>query len=157
MKFCDQNGLPLVNPKTGEELNIALEFEGTRNERRPARIGITFCDASDSPLFICANEVSHEEALGIGAGDRTVCRIPRLPLSAGRYKIDLFLERNGIIEDWLEDPLTTDVVDGSFFGTSRNLPIGWEARTVLVDHEWLRISADGDSDPLLTVATNAPV
>jgi lipopolysaccharide transport system ATP-binding protein len=143
IRFFDRNGRSVINPRTGEELNIALEFEGCRSERRPARLSVDFYDALNVPMFLCASEASHKEAFQIGAGDRTVCRIPRLPLSAGRYKIELFLEQDGIIEDWLLDHVPVEVVDGSFFGTARNLPQGWEAKTVLVDHEWLWRSGDG--------------
>jgi lipopolysaccharide transport system ATP-binding protein len=143
MRFFDGDGRPVIRPRTGEELNIALEFEGSRTERRPARLSVDFYDALNNPLFICASEASHSEAFQIGAGDKTVCRIPRLPLSAGRYKIELFLERNGIIEDWLVDHVPIDVTDSSFFGTARNLPSGWEGRTVLVDHDWRRTCGNG--------------
>jgi hypothetical protein len=76
-----------------------------------------------------------------------------LPLSAGRYKIELFLECNGIIEDWLVDHVPIDVADSSFFGTARNLPSGWEGRTVLVDHDWRRTCGNGDQLDVRTKAT----
>jgi lipopolysaccharide transport system ATP-binding protein len=139
IEFLDRNGLTLPSPKTGEELNIVLEFEGSRTERRSARVGITFYNALETALFICAMETTLHEPLQIGAGDKTSCRVSRLPLSAGRYKIELFLERNGVIEDWVQDFVLIDVADGSFFGTARNLPQGWEGKTVLVDNEWRRL------------------
>jgi len=145
MDLFDRNGLPLASPRTGEEINFVLEFEGSCTERRSARIQIKFYDALDTLLFICANEASYNDALLIGAGDKIACRIPRLPLSAGRYNMVLVLERNGIIEDWLQDHVLIDVTDSSFFGTARNLPVGWEGKTVLVDNEWRLISGVVDS------------
>ena len=139
IQFLNGEGLPVARATTGEELVILTEFDGSIVERRPCRLGITFYDVWDAPLFMCANEISVRGALHIGAGDRVICRIPRLPLSEGRYKISLFLERNGIIEDWLQDYIPIDVADGSFFGTVRNLPLGWEGKTVLVNHDWRRL------------------
>jgi lipopolysaccharide transport system ATP-binding protein len=139
ISLLDRQGLPVISPVTGEELTVVLDFNGSRTERRPARIGITFYDTYNNPLFTCGNEMSSNEAFLIGAHDRTACRIRRFPLSAGRYKIGLFLERNGIVEDWLDDLISIDVTDGSFFGTARNLPLGWDGKTVLVDHEWRRL------------------
>ena len=75
IRFYDRNGLQIGNPRTGDNLNIILAFEGPRTERKSARLGITFFDNLDSPLFICANEASHKEPLRIGAQDQTVCRI----------------------------------------------------------------------------------
>ena len=134
--FFDRDGRPVVAPITGDQLDIRLDFEGCGIERRSTRLGITFFDAFDSLLFICANEASLNEPLYIGAGDKVSCRIPRFPLSAGRYKVDLFVEQNGVVEDHLRDHLSIEVGGGNFFGSARNLPRGWEGKTVLVANEW---------------------
>jgi lipopolysaccharide transport system ATP-binding protein len=140
--FFDQHRRITTSPKTGEELNIRLDFLGSHTEPRSARIGITFYNNMDVPLFLCANEASCNEPLKIDSNDSIECRIPRLPLSAGRYKIGLFLERNGVIEDWLQESLVFDVLESSYFGTARNVPLGWEGKTVLVNNEWRKMVAE---------------
>jgi lipopolysaccharide transport system ATP-binding protein len=140
--FVDQRGRTIASPKTGEDLKIRLDFLGSCAEPRSARIGITFYDNVDTPLFLCANEASCGEPLPIAPGDGVECRIPRLPLSAGRYKIGLFLELNGVIEDWLQESLVFEVLESSYFGTTRNVPFGWEGRTVLVNNVWHKIGAE---------------
>jgi lipopolysaccharide transport system ATP-binding protein len=142
VSFIDQRGRSTKSPKTGEELKIRLDFLGNRAEPRPARVGITFYDKTDTPLFLCANEASCSEQLQIGPGDIIECRIPRLPLSGGRYKVGLFLELNGVVEDWLQESLVFDVLDSSYFGTTRNIPFGWEGKTVLVNNDWRKIRAE---------------
>ena len=62
--------------------------------------------------------------------------IPNLPLSAGHYQLGIFLECNGVVEDWIVDGLELQVLDGDFFGSGRNTPLGWEGRVVLVKHYW---------------------
>jgi lipopolysaccharide transport system ATP-binding protein len=161
MTIADRNGHPTREPSTGEEISFLLEFEGSHTEPRPARLGLTLYDALDRPLFICANEASHNGPLLVGAGDTVACRILRLPLVGGHYKIGLFLERNGVIEDWLQDRISLEVADRSFFGAARNLPVGWQDKIVLIDHEWrrtLRSNEGAGADTELTrssVATNA--
>jgi lipopolysaccharide transport system ATP-binding protein len=149
LEFFDQNGLPVTTPRTGDELNVVLSFDGSRTEPRPVRVGITFYDVLDNPLFICANEASCNELLRIGAGQKVACRIPRLPLSAGRYKVGLFLERAGVIQDWLQDYVPLEVADKSFFGTGHNIPLKWQGKMVLVDNEWRRLSDVADADALV--------
>jgi lipopolysaccharide transport system ATP-binding protein len=139
----DRNGNDTDQAATGEDLGLVVEFAGSKREPRAARLGINFFDAWGTPLFICANEASHGGPLQVGAGDTVVCRIPRLPLGPGHYKVTLFLERNGIVEDWLDDQISIEVGEGSFFGTTRNLPAGWAGKTVLVDHSW-RVEARAD-------------
>ena len=142
ISFFDKDGRVASSARTGEEVKIRLDFQGNRTEPRSTRIGITFSDNRDVPLFLCASEVTSSDPIQIGSGDSVECRIPRLPLSAGRYKINLFLERNGIIEDWLQESLALDVSEGSYFGTARNIPIGWEGKTVLVNNEWRKVVAE---------------
>jgi lipopolysaccharide transport system ATP-binding protein len=157
VEFCDKAGGPLTSPATGSPLNITIQFDGSRTERRPARISITFYDVMEAPLFICTTEASFGKPLRIGAGDRINCKIARLPLSRGRYKINFFLEIDGIIEDWLQQYVTIDIVDGSFFGTTQNVPRGWEGKTVLVDNEWRRLSNEKKFDEIISVCRSREV
>ncbi len=142
--FVDQRGRTVASPRTGEDLRIRLDFFGSCAEPRSARIGISFYSNMDAPLFICANEASCGEPLPIAPGDSVECRIPRLPLSAGRYRIELFLELNGVIEDWLQESFVFEVLESSYFGTTRNVPFGWEGKTVLVNNEWHKIGTERD-------------
>ncbi len=137
--FFDQNGVPINKPATGNTLNIALQFDGSHTERRPSRVGIAFYNAMDALLFHCACEASLSTPLQVGAGDSVNCRIPRLPLTVGQYKIGLFLERDGILEDWLQEFVTINVADGNYFGPGPNVHPSWEGKTVLVDNEWHRL------------------
>jgi hypothetical protein len=41
------------------------------------------------------------------------------------------------------DHVSVEIVGDSFLGSARKVHEGWEAKTVLVDHEWLRTSRDG--------------
>jgi hypothetical protein len=49
----------------------------------------------------------------------------------------LFLEIDGVIEDWIQEGLFFEVGNGSFFGTTRNAPDGWDGKSVLVPHRWM--------------------
>ena len=137
MELQDRFGNTITSPVTGDELNVVLSFGGTSVERQSSRVGITFYNSNEVPLFLCGSELVSNSPIQVGAGDTVVCRIPRLPLSGGAYKIGLFLERKGEIEDWLrEELISVAVADSTFYGTPRNLPSGWEGKVVLVEHEW---------------------
>lgn len=48
------------------------------------------------------------------------CRIPQLPLAAGRYRIGARMTISGIEADWLRDGVgCMDVVEGDYYGTGR--------------------------------------
>lgn len=137
IEFQDRFGNTITNPVTGDELNIVMSFSGTSTERQTSRVGITFYDSNEVPLFLCGSELVSNTPLEVGAGDIIACRIPRLPLGGGAYKLGLFLERKGVVEDWLrEELISIAVADSTFYGTPRNLPAGWEGKVVLVEHDW---------------------
>jgi hypothetical protein len=48
----------------------------------------------------------------------------------------LYLERSGIVEDWIRDDLEIEVADGDFFGSGQNTPEVWQGQVVLVRHSW---------------------
>jgi lipopolysaccharide transport system ATP-binding protein len=136
VEFIDRSGRKIRAPSSGQFLIVKVVFDGKIKNRMSSRVGITFQNLLGVNLFICANEAAHRDPLEVGSGTVIYCCIPRFPLSAGVYGIGLFLERNGRIEDWIQEPLVFEVEDSSFFGTARNVPDGWEGRVVLVPNEW---------------------
>ena len=124
------------SPMTGAVCDIVLTISGSANRIGMARLGISFKDALGHPLVLFANESSLPEALKVGNGSQLVCRIDKFPLTEGKYGLSLFLEIDGVVEDWIEDSITVEVAAGSFFGTNRNCPNGWEGKSVLVNHSW---------------------
>ena len=131
----DDDDRRLEKPIAGRPCRFVLEIEGT-GKRGATRAGLGINDTLGRPLVVLANEASSNERIVIGSGDCLACRIDKMPLTEGRYALSLFLEVDGVIEDWVEDGLFIQVADGSFFGTPRNAPKGWNGRTVLVDHTW---------------------
>jgi lipopolysaccharide transport system ATP-binding protein len=137
VEFIDCSGRKIRSPSTGQCLVVKIVFEGKIKDRMSSRIGISFQNSLGVILFNCASEAAHKDPLEVGSGTAVYCRIPRFPLTAGVYGIGLFLERNGYIEDWIQEPLGFEVEDSSFFGTARNVPNGWEGvKVVLVPNEW---------------------
>jgi len=138
------NSLRLFNNKdieadhftVGQYCRIELHLTGTYFRRSNARIGIGFNDLMGRPLLLLANEASKMEPIFLTSNDNLVCEISKFPLIDGRYKLSLFLELDGVIQDWIDDGLFVDVADGSYFGTARNKPAYWNDSIVLVDHFW---------------------
>jgi lipopolysaccharide transport system ATP-binding protein len=138
----DGHGRIIDRPRAGQTLEIYLRFLGSDPNRKAARLSVVFATGLGVTLFICDTESAHNDGLRIGCNDTLRLLIPDLPLSAGNYRLRLFLERGGIIEDWIKDDLEIEVGDGDFFGSGRNAPIGWQGQVVLVRHSWGLARAD---------------
>jgi lipopolysaccharide transport system ATP-binding protein len=140
--LTDASGNQIDCAKVGQHLEICLEISGIDTKRRSARLGLSFSTATGALLFICATETIPGASFTVGGGDIVRTVIPNLPLGAGHYQLGLFLECNGVVDDWIVDELELQVMDGDFFGSGRNAPQGWDGRSVLVKHHWAIDRAD---------------
>jgi lipopolysaccharide transport system ATP-binding protein len=136
LSFLNAGGEIIDRPTVGEYLVIQLELSGTATTRRPARVSVNFASCRGENLFLCDTGAAYLKELQLGSGDIIRCVIPNLPLSEGFYQVGVFIERAGVVEDWLDGSLEMEVAPGDFFGSGRNCPRGWEGRVVLVNHHW---------------------
>jgi lipopolysaccharide transport system ATP-binding protein len=140
--LVDADGDIIDRPRAGQAVQIQLGFSGSNPTRKVARVSVCFATNRGTELFICDTETAQKGSIRIGRDDALRVRIQELPLSAGTYRLRLYLERGGIIEDWISDDLEVEVADGNFFGSGRNTPIGYEGEIVLVHNSWELISAE---------------
>jgi lipopolysaccharide transport system ATP-binding protein len=105
------------------------------------RISMTFYDTLDQRVTNMDSKLLAEDVRALPANGELVCDIPRVHLAPGTYRIELWLQSMGQLQDWVSNAGTVDVVDGNFFGTGRPLDegyqlavmdFGWEARGAAV-------------------------
>jgi lipopolysaccharide transport system ATP-binding protein len=135
--LLDHSGKETLALTTAHDGAIRLTLRGG-DKLRPGigRLGIRIVNRFGDLVFHCASDAACEEPLRVDGTSVVTCFIPRLPLSAGQYSLSLFLEVNGVIQDWIEAAVPLIVNDASYYGTSRNTPPGWEGKSVLVPHSW---------------------
>jgi len=133
--LLDAKDRRITSATTGELLRIKLVTTGIL-PGAACRVSIGFSNLYGVALFICSTELTAQGTYFPADYKEIICEIPRLPLSAGRYLLSLFIEQNGMVNDWIEDGVELTVDDRDFFGSGKNVPRGWEGKTVLVDHSW---------------------
>jgi lipopolysaccharide transport system ATP-binding protein len=148
MYLTDGHGGMVNRPRVGQTLEIYLRFSGGDPIRKAARVTIVFATKRGVPLFMCDTEAAHKGSIRIGGNQVLRVKIPELPLSAGTYRLILYLERGGIIQDWIREDLEIEVSDGDYFGTGRNTPLGYEGQLVLV-RNYCDLISDAEILPLL--------
>lgn len=88
-------------------------------------------------MFNCVSELVIQDPITLPPSGVIRCVIPRLPLSQNQYVLTLFLDVNREVEDWIQNAIEVNVIDGDFYGTGRLYPEGWRGRGVLVPHQWV--------------------
>jgi lipopolysaccharide transport system ATP-binding protein len=133
----NETGASIDRAVSGEVLVVALQYRCNHDANRDRyRVSVGVETALGQRLFICSTEIAHREMPTLPESGTLRCCIPRLPLSQGHYYLTLFAELSGQTEDWLQAAVPVDVIDGDFFGSGRQYPVGGEGRAVLVPHEW---------------------
>ena len=58
------------------------------------------------------------------------------PLSGGSYHVNIYIESDRLMQDYLNDASVIETIDGDFFGSGKLHHEGWQGATVLVRHSW---------------------
>jgi hypothetical protein len=80
--------------------------------------------------------------LAVKGRGRIDFHIPKWPLMEGTYHINTYVGSDGAMEDYIEDAVSIDVIDGDFHGSGKLRHEGW-SDLVLVDHSWRQVAAAG--------------
>ena len=137
LKIYGSQGNPLSLLKCGEDVTFELGYSGQVSlENKNVVISIAFFDIFGRPLFLCRSDIQGTEFDKIPQKGSVFCRIPKLPLPPGDYRINLHAEVNGVVADWLIDAYKLSIIEGDYFGSGR-LPSRGRGG-LLVDHYWLR-------------------
>ena len=62
--------------------------------------------------------------------------VPDWPLTRGRYHVNIYVESDRTMQDFVNDASVIQVIDGDYFGTGKVHHEGWEGLSVLVRHSW---------------------
>jgi lipopolysaccharide transport system ATP-binding protein len=127
---------PTDMPVTGEDVDIVLCYRSP--DGRPVRnagfavgiytlFGILILQCQSDVTGVVFRELPPEGAVR--------CRIPKLPLPAGRYTVNVFGTAAGDIADWLQRATELTIAEGDFYGTGQRLPESHQS--VLVEQHWL--------------------
>lgn len=138
IEFRNNRGQIIPVGRSGEDLNVVLHVEQMA-PRPPLRLGvqITVSTHLGTPVFCQANWLTGELFRDLPEKGTITCRLPRLPLPVGHYRIGFRLQpevqRRDMI-DGIESAIDLHVEAGNFFGTGK-LPLLRDG-VCLVDGEW---------------------
>jgi lipopolysaccharide transport system ATP-binding protein len=139
-------------PVTGQDLDVVLSYEGSPGARlRNAQFSVSVYTLLGTLFLQCQSDVAGEDLGELPQSGEIRLRLPRLPLPAGRYTLNIYAQVAGEIADWVQRAAELTVTEGDFYGTGRLLPEAHQ--TVLVDQEW---SVDDVSPPTLPAEMTSP-
>ena len=134
---CETAGGQQVNHlMSGEQAAFVIGYETTPPQvcRKP-EVTLIVSSAGGTQLFNASNMYFDGQPFErIPTSGQFVCVIPRLPLRAGDYLVDLYCSVDGPVSDWLVGAARFAVSDGDFYGTGKVMKKS--TGITFVDHIW---------------------
>ncbi|MBI4522969.1 MAG: ABC transporter ATP-binding protein [Deltaproteobacteria bacterium] len=135
----DQSGNRIDNPSSGSQIDIALEFVSERDLSHVQFMLTLYSQAGIAVTHCNVDACGARPHVPRGRG-QVVCRIPKLPLPYGRYRLVIAASDDMGIMDLIPTACLFDVETSRFF--TRPFVPPAEYSTVLVEHSW-QVTAEG--------------
>lgn len=132
----DASGKPLDALSTGQSCVLAVEYESADGEpKSDVSMSIHFNASTGLCLSLVNMNMLNQIIPKAPPKGVILLRIPRLPLAAGRYVVDLNLSTHGgqTYSDFIKSAVGLDVADGDFYGTGRSSNTG---AAMMIDASW---------------------
>lgn len=137
VEIFDENYRSIKVPLTGKRIIFRLHLQSSFNNKlfKNCRVSIGISN-SGFVNIVLSSEMVLNSSLSIRESDNVEFIIDKLPVTKGKYSLTLFLESNGVIQDWLKNSISFYVEDGDYYNTGKVYPDGHEGKTVLIDYSF---------------------
>lgn len=113
-----KNNQKVLLAESGQDLEIKLYYKVQEKGPDPVVIFIVK-DNLDQELFTCLSRNSFHGVMNLQQEGEISCMIPKLPLLAGLYSIDILLKYGQDLTDEILGAINLEVERGDFFGTGK--------------------------------------
>ena len=124
--------------RTGSNVSIdlVLSSQQVNHSVDPAysRIAIAFFNDSGASVVLSSEMLENVTVLTSKPIRYARFTLPKNPLTPGLYRVVLFLESLGVIQDWITEGVSIRVEAGDYYGSGRMCPVGYEGKAILVDY-----------------------
>ncbi|MDH3347170.1 MAG: ABC transporter ATP-binding protein [Desulfobulbaceae bacterium] len=132
VQMLDEAYQPLAHPISGKPLILCFDYENTVKASRMDVVMTIFNHLGVAVANLNTRVVG--VALPLKERGRFSCKIPRLPLPFGDYRIAIALQLNGTNVDLMPNVLAFGVTVSKFYKTGLSPDIQYSS--ALMDHEW---------------------
>jgi lipopolysaccharide transport system ATP-binding protein len=132
----DEDGNTIVEAIAGNNTILSLGYSVKEGETLNDCIVCVEVCKDLKKYFALSSALVDRRKLQLTGEGRIDFLVPDWPLSGGRYHINLYIEADRQMQDYLNDASVIDVIDGDYYGSGKLHHEGWQGATVLVKHSW---------------------
>jgi lipopolysaccharide transport system ATP-binding protein len=123
----------------GEDIILEMEYE-SRYPGRPLSVMLNIYNESGVAVAAAHTQLTHPEMPPLSRRGRLRCRMRRLPLTTGSYRVAVALQVGGETADYLPRAATLEVVASVFYPTGTALDS--KKAAFHLDHDWEHLTED---------------
>jgi lipopolysaccharide transport system ATP-binding protein len=125
VSFSSVDGSPMAGLVCGKPARIIVGLSNPRPAQNP-RISLCFHDMMDQRIMTLDSKLLGKQLETTTPDGQLICEVPCITLAPGQYKIELWLQVNETLQDWISDAGTVEVLDGDFFQSGIALTPGYQ-------------------------------
>lgn len=119
----DKNGCPQEFLVSGQSIEFRISYKCIDSEQpRNVVAAISITSHAGPFITLLTNQVAAEPFDKIDSSGFISCIIERLPLAPGGYTLNLTINQNEIMQDWIQEAVILNVESGDFYGTGKIPP-----------------------------------
>lgn len=135
IEILDGSGREQAHVETGQKVVVRLHYSCRNTHHRMECRAIIIVRRGEEYRFALSTRQTASGDVHFAGDGYVDFVIPHLPLTDGKYSLDVSLESQ-MVHDVIADAAEMSVVDGDFFGTGRVLPAeNWKDPGVLIPHQ----------------------
>jgi lipopolysaccharide transport system ATP-binding protein len=122
---------------SGNAVKFKIYYSVRGKSVKPINVRVAISVTRSDGFFISLfdTEIIGQNFQYLDKGDGVfVCLINHCPFSEGLYFLNIAVRQNEIIEDWIQEAYSFEVIHGDFFNTGKTVPNGYNG--VLINHNW---------------------
>lgn len=135
LRILNEKGDVVDAVRSGHDVSFSIDYLSLDGSQlHNVKVGIGIYTVMGNFLVYCSNELVGVDFKTVPAEGRIFCTIPRIPLAAGQYYLNISFLSKGILADWISEALLLQVVESDFFGTGKLPPATHGG--LLISQQW---------------------
>lgn len=133
VRLLNAAGVPGTTAIAGSDLTLELDYVNPGELSHP-KLLVNLYNDQGIPVSSVSTELTNPHLSPLHPAGRFSCRLPRLPLLPGRYRVAVAVQADGQSADYLPAALVFEVATSKFFESGR-VPRS-DVAAFMLDHAW---------------------
>lgn len=133
----DRDDKPALTVAGGEPLSIVVGYELLEKQSHNVTFLVIISNLYNHRIASCRSHDTHLQPIRVTGSGEVVCRIPKLPLVPGFYRLSVICNTEAGHSDGVYDAIVIEVVGTNFYPSG--LAPSRAGGEVMFDHSWAQI------------------